>query len=114
MHINFCRFILSFNRQPSFSALIANLCIFLMFLPSLLTGDEGSTIDKPDSDTSSTHGQLTDGIQERLLSLLDMLVDSTKSASIEMLERYYSALQCCIHKQRHHHNKTQLLQVGGV
>lgn len=102
---------LSFNRQPCFLALVANSC---MFLPSFLTGDEGSTTDKPGSDTNSTHGQLTDGIQERLLSLLDMLVDSTKSASIEMLERYYSALQCCIHKQRHDHNKTQLLQVGGV
>ena len=77
-----------------------------------------SPINLPDKDLdktvemeSNSCSQLAEGIKENLESLLDLLVDSTKGASIEMLERYYSALQCCIHKQRHSHDKTQLLKV---
>ena len=55
---------------------------------------------------------MTEDIKEKLESLLDLLVDITKGASIEMLERYHSALQCCIHKQRHSHDKKQLRKVG--
>lgn len=58
------------------------------------------------------NGPLTEDIKEKLESLLDLLVDTTKGASIEMLERYHSVLQCCIHKQRHSHDKKQLLEVG--
>lgn len=57
-------------------------------------------------------GPLTEDIKEKLESLLDLLVDTTKGASIEMLERYHSVLQCCIHKQRHSHDKKKLLEVG--
>ena len=58
------------------------------------------------------NGPLTEDIKEKLESLLDLLVDTTKGASIEMLERYHSVLQCCIHKRRHSHDKKQLLEVG--
>jgi len=55
---------------------------------------------------------MAEDIKEKLESLLDLLVDTTKGASIEMLERYHSALQCCIHKQRHSYDKKQLVKVG--
>ena len=62
---------------------------------------------------NSCSSQLADDhdLKEKLEVLLDLLVDSSKGASIEMLERHYSALQSCIHKQRHSHDKTQLLKV---
>lgn len=58
--------------------------------------------------------ELADSIKRKLESLLDLLVDSSKGASIEMLERYYSALQGCIHKWRHTCDKTELVKVCGV
>ena len=55
--------------------------------------------------------ELADSIKKKLESLLDLLVNSSKGASVEMLERYYSALQGCIHKQRHTRDKTELVKV---
>ena len=54
---------------------------------------------------------LNEDVIEKLETLLNLLVDATKGASIEMLERYHSSLQCCIHKQRHSHDKGELLKV---
>ena len=71
-------------------------------------------LDKSMESMNYSCNQLAEGIKEQLESLLDLLIDSTKGASIEMLERYYSSLQCCIHKQRHSHDKTQLLKVSFV
>ena len=70
-------------------------------------------LDNAAADDSSTHRSVfMEGVKEKLETLLDLLVDTTKGASIEMLERYHSALQCCIHKQRHSHDKKPLLRVG--
>ena len=91
-----------------------------MFL-FLKTGEEFSSnppeneLDNNSTDcTSKDSTALSEDIKERLESLLDLLVDTTKGASVEMLERYHSSLQCCIHKQRHSHDKTQLLKVSFV
>ena len=90
-----------------------------MFL-ILFTGEESSS-NLPEKelgisvdDSSANSSALAEDIKEKLETLLYLLVDTTKGASIEMLERYHSALQCCIHKQRHNHDKKQLMKVGGV
>lgn len=86
----------------------------------LFTEEESSSnlpekeLDNSVDDSSANSNALTEDTKEKLESLLDLLVNATKGASIEMLERYYSALQCCVHKQRHSHDKKQLLKVGGV
>ncbi|XP_022801398.1 ATPase family AAA domain-containing protein 2-like [Stylophora pistillata] len=53
---------------------------------------------------------LSEDIKEKLATLLDLLVQATEGASLEMLEGYHSSLQCCIYKQRHKHDKRQLLK----
>ena len=63
---------------------------------------------------NNARSELADSIKKKLESLLDLLVDSSKGASLEMLERYYSALQGCIHKRRHTCDKTELVKVCGV
>ncbi|KAJ7373875.1 ATPase AAA domain-containing protein 2B [Desmophyllum pertusum] len=67
-------------------------------------------LDNSVDDSSRDSAALAEDVKEKLEPLLDLLVDTTKGASIEVLERYYSALQCCVHKQRHSHDKTQLLK----
>ena len=56
-------------------------------------------------------GQVAANIKEQLEPVLDLLVENTKWATVEMLERYYSALQCCIHQHRHSGDKTRLIRV---
>lgn len=69
-------------------------------------------LDNAADDISTQSSVFMEGVKEKLETLLDLLVDTTKGASIEMLERYHSALHCCIHKQRHSHDKKPLLRVG--
>ena len=68
-------------------------------------------LDKLPDNADIIRSQVADDMKEKLDSLLHLLVDSTKEACIETLERCYSVLQCCLHRHRYCHDKTQLLQV---